>query len=119
MIDAVALLKNYHAALNAFDLGAVSTMFAEDAVYVSPGLKGELKTRAAIVKSMRDYFAEYTDQVSQDQSIELLDPYTVKSTWSLVATSGKSGQKMRRSGVELASFGKNGLLTRVEVRDVA
>ena len=39
-IDPVALLQRYHAALNDYDERTVKAMFAEDAIYVSPGVNG-------------------------------------------------------------------------------
>ena len=116
MIDPVALLKEYHAVLNAFDLDKVESKFDENAVYVSPGLNGEIRGRLAIMQAMAKYFAEYADQVSTDESIEKLDEFNVKSVWNLVATS-PSGTKIRRRGEEIVRFNINGLIERVEVLD--
>lgn len=38
-IDAVALVRRYHEALNRYDPAVVKPMFAADAVYVSPDRK--------------------------------------------------------------------------------
>ena len=116
MIDPVALLKAYHAALNAFDLDKVESIFAEDAVYVSPGLNGEIRGRDEIMQAMAKYFAEYADQVSTDEFIEKLDEFKVKSVWNLVATS-PSGTKIRRRGEEIVHFNINGLIKKIEVLD--
>ena len=116
MIDPVALLKEYHAALNSFDLEKVEHMFAEDAVYVSPGLNGEMKGRDAIMQAMATYFAEYADQVSTDERVEQLDQFRVKSIWVLVATSGE-GQKIERRGEEIVLFNISGLIESIEVMD--
>lgn len=116
MIDPVELLKEYHAALNNFDLENVERMFATEAVYVSPGLYGEIKGRSDIMQAMSKYFAEYTDQVSTDESIEQLDQLTMKSVWSL-ATSSRAGVKTKRKGEEIIRFNINGLIERIEVED--
>ena len=117
MIDAVALLHKYHAALNANDLEKVSAMFADDAVYVSPGLNGEIKGRAAIMQSMRSYFAEFADQISTDESVTLTAPFTVRSFWYLKATSNKTGNASERRGSEFVTFNEESLIIRVEVSD--
>jgi ketosteroid isomerase-like protein len=117
MIDPVALLKKYNDALNAFDLAGVEKMFAEDAVYNSPGLKGEVRGRDHIMRAMREYFLEFDDQISTDESIEAIDPVTAQSIWHLRATSSKTGDKLVRSGVGLIRFNSNGLIARVEVSD--
>jgi ketosteroid isomerase-like protein len=117
MIDPVGLLKDYHAALNAFDLSSVEMMLAEDAVYLSPGLSGEMKGRAAILNAMRLYFAEFSDQVSTDEYVRLVGPDTAQSNWQLVATSGLTGKKISRSGIEKVTFDSNKLIMRVEVID--
>ena len=116
MIDPVALLLEYHAALNAFDLKKVEGLFAKDAVYISPGLNGEIKGRMTIMQSMQTYFSEYADQISSDESIEQLDQWSVKSIWNLVATS-RAGVKIKRTGEEIIHFNINGLIERIEVMD--
>lgn len=116
MNDPLVLLKAYHAALNEFDLEKVESMFAEDAVYVSPGLNGEIKGRDAIIQAMGKYFVEYADQVSTDESVEQLGQFGVKSIWTLAATN-RSGVKIRRKGEEIIHFNINGLIERIEVMD--
>ncbi len=118
MIDPVALLLEYHAALNNFDLEKAESMFVEDADYVSPGLNGEIKGRVAIMEAMLNYFVEYADQVSTDENIEKIDQWSVKSIWNLVATS-RAGVKIKRQGEEIIHFNINGLIKKVEVLDYA
>jgi uncharacterized protein (TIGR02246 family) len=117
MIDPVALLKEYHAALNNFDLDRVEHMFAEDAVYVSAGLNGMLFGRPAIMKAMRAYFNQYTDQISIDESIEVLTPNSARSKWRLSATHVATRQETNRKGTEVISFYNNGLINKIEVTD--
>jgi ketosteroid isomerase-like protein len=117
MIDPVALMHAYHDALNAFDMRAVEGMFAEDIVYISPSMKSDIKGRAALLLMFRKYFAEFSDQVSRDTKIEVLDSNTVKSTWHLDATSGITGLKNRRRGEETIHFNNKGQIARVEVKD--
>jgi ketosteroid isomerase-like protein len=117
MIDPVKLLKKYHAALNGFDLDSVAKMFAENAVYISPGLKGEIKGRDLIMHAMREYFLEYDDQISTDESISTIDLTAAKSVWHLSAINSKTGKKTMRSGVEIITFDSNNLIVRVEVSD--
>lgn len=115
----VARLTAYHAALNDFDLEAVEAMFAADAEYVSPGLNGALRGRDAIMKAMRDYFAEYSDQRAEDHEVLELAPNVVQSLWRLKATSSKTGKMLKRRGREVVTFNDAGLITRVEVFDAA
>ena len=117
MIDPVALLKTYHAALNDFDLDKAESLFAEDAVYVSSGLSGEIKGRSAIMQAMRKYFTEYADQISTDESIEQLDHLSVKSNWSLSATSRSTRARTTRQGEEIIYLNIKGLIKRIEVKD--
>jgi Domain of unknown function (DUF4440) len=113
VIDPVALLKEYHAALNAFDLKKVEGMFAEDAVYISPGLNGEVRGRIAILNAMRNYFAEYADQISTDESITLSSAFSAEAVWSSSASKGK----VRRHGIEKIMFNSSGLIQHVNVLD--
>jgi Domain of unknown function (DUF4440) len=117
MIDVVALLRRYHSAQNAFDMARVESMFAENAVYVSPALSGELKSRSVIMMAMRKHFAEYSNQVSRDQEIKQIDDYTVWSRWSLNATSAFSGAKIIRKGTETIKFNSLGHIQSIEVKD--
>jgi ketosteroid isomerase-like protein len=118
MIDAVALLKTYHAALNAFELATVQRMFAINAVYVSPGLNGEIMGREKIMAAMQEYFAEFSDQVSVDEEIEQLNDFEVRTIWSLQATSIKTRLHVSRRGEELVTFNSDSKITRVQVRDL-
>ena len=117
MIDPVALLKTYHAALNDFDLTTVKSMFAEDAVYVSPGLNGQIEGRDAIMKAMESYFAEFADQVSVDESVEQASEISATANWRLKATSSLTGKSSSRHGSETIIFNYDGLIQRVEVTD--
>jgi ketosteroid isomerase-like protein len=117
MINAVALVKQYHTALNAFDLGEVENMFAADAVYVSRGLKGVLTGRASIMAALRKYFAEYVDQVSTDERIEKIDHLKVHSIWHLKATSKITKAKVNRRGEEIITFNNKGLIIKIDVVD--
>jgi ketosteroid isomerase-like protein len=118
MIDAVTLLKTYHAALNAFEFDEVANMFAIDAVYVSPGLNGEISGRQKIMAGMQEYFAEFADQVSVDEEIEQLNVFEVRTIWSLKATSSKTGLQVSRRGIERVKFNSVGEIIRVEVQDL-
>ena len=113
----VERLIAYHAALNDFDSDVVEAMFAEDADYVSPGLNGVVAGRAAIMKAMRDYFAEYGNQVAVDDEVIELRPHVVQSKWRLKATSSRGGKRVERQGREVTRFNEAGLITRVEVFD--
>jgi ketosteroid isomerase-like protein len=118
MIDAATLLKHYHAALNAFEFDAVANMFAVDAIYVSPGLNGEISGREKIMSAMQEYFAEFADQVSVDEEIEHLNVFEVRTIWSLKATSIKTGHHLNRCGEEVVTFNNDGAIVRVEVQDL-
>lgn len=116
-LDPVALLAHYHAALNAYDEGTVKAMFAADAVYVSPGVKGQIAGRDAIIAAFSAYFAEHPDQHAIDDEIVLLAPDAVRSVWRLEATARSTGQRVARRGVETVTFGSDGLIRHVEVTD--
>ena len=119
MIDVIASLRRYHSAQNAFDMARVESMFAENAVYASPALNGEVKGRTAIMTAMRKHFAEFSDQISRDQEIKQINENTGWSKWSLNASSAFSGAKIKRTGTETIIFNNNGLIVRVEVKDEA
>lgn len=112
-----ARLIEYHDALNAFDLAAASKMFADNAAYISPGLKNSGVGRTAIMHAMAEYFAEYSDQVSLDDEVLELDAMHIQSVWTLNATSNKTGVKVQRRGKEIATFDKDGLIIKIEVID--
>ena len=119
MIDVIASLRNYHSAQNAFDMARVESMFAENAVYASPALNGEIKGRTAIMMAMRKHFAEFSDQISRDQEIKKINENTGWSRWSLNASSAISGAKLKRNGTETIRLNDDGLIVSVEVKDEA
>ena len=115
--DLLALTGRYHTALNNFDFTAIEKMFAEDAEYHSSGIGG-LYGRHAIMEAMKAYFREFSDQVSTNDSVELLNPTSVRAHWRLHATTKSSGRKVNRQGIENIYFNDKGLITTVEVQDV-
>ena len=115
--DILKLADQYYAAMNNFDFAALEKMFAEDAEYHSSGIGG-LYGRPAIMEAMRAYFKEFSDQVSANDSIELLSPTSVRAHWHLHATTKSSGRKVTRKGIETIHFDAKGLITTVEVKDV-
>jgi uncharacterized protein (TIGR02246 family) len=116
-IDPVALLKRYHAALNAYDAAEVGPMFSAEAIYVSPGLNGRIEGREAIIAAFSAYFAEHPDQRAEDESIERTGPGEACAAWRLHATAASTGRQVVRRGIETVSFDAGGLITRVEVED--
>lgn len=104
-------LAAYTAALNRYDLDAVGDMFAENAVYVSSGLNGEIKGRAAIISAFRSYFAEHIDQVNVDEDMRVLDANRLQAHWRLESS------KSKRSGTQIISFDVQGKIQRIEVHD--
>ena len=116
-IDPVALLKHYHAALNDYDERTVTAMFAADAIYVSPGVKGRIAGREAIIAAFTAYFAEYPDQVAIDEAVTLVAPDAVQSVWRLEATARSTGQRVTRRGTQTVTFDADGLIRHVEVAD--
>ncbi len=115
--DIMKLVEHYHAALNNFDFSTAGKMFAEDAEYHSSGIGG-LYGRQAILEAMKAYYAEFSDQVSTDDKVELLGPNAVRCHWHLQATTKSSGRKVRRQGIENIYFNAKGLISTVEVQDV-
>ena len=115
--DLLRLAERYYAALNNFDYAALEKMFAEDAEYHSSGMGG-LYGRPAIIEAMKAYFHEFGDQVSTNDSVELLSETSVRTHWRLQATTKSSGRKVKRQGIETIHFNSKGLITTVEVQDV-
>lgn len=115
--DPVALVGRYHAALNVYDAATVAPMFAEHAVYVSPGVNGRLEGRERIIAAFSAYFAEHPDQHAVDEAIEQLGPLRARSHWRLDATSASTGKAVRRRGIETVTFNAAGLILAVEVED--
>ena len=111
MRNLAALLDDYTAALNRNDFNAVEIMFAENAVYVSPGLDGEIKGRAAIMAAFRRYFADHIDQVNVDEDLQQLNASTLQARWRLESS------KSKRSGKQIINFNAEGEIQRIEVQD--
>lgn len=116
-IDPVALLKRYHAALNAYDAEEVAPMFAQGAIYVSPGVKGRIEGRDRIIAAFTAYFAEHPDQHAEDEEVSLVSPCEARAAWRLSATSASGGRPVTRRGVETIRFDHAGLIAMVEVED--
>lgn len=116
-IDPVALVRRYHAALEAFDAAVVGPMFSVDAVYVSPGVNGRIEGRDAIIAAFSAYFAEYPDQQAEDESIERTGPREARAAWRLRAIAVSTGRQAVRQGIETVSFNAQGLIVMVEVDD--
>jgi SnoaL-like domain len=115
--DPLKQAQRYHDALNSFDFDTIEKMFAEDAEYHSSGIGG-LYGREAIMIAMRAYFHEFADQVSSDDSLELISENSVRAQWHLEATTKSSGRKVKRHGIETIHFNAKGLIAIVEVQDV-
>ncbi|MCA3561754.1 MAG: nuclear transport factor 2 family protein [Aestuariivirga sp.] len=116
-LDPVALLKHYHAALNAYDACKVKAMFAEEAVYVSPGVNGRIAGRDAIIAAFTAYFAEHPGQRAVDDEVCRISADTARSLWRLEAIARSTGQRVNRPGTETVRFGGDGLIRHVEVID--
>ncbi|MDP1702048.1 MAG: nuclear transport factor 2 family protein [Aestuariivirga sp.] len=115
--DLLKQAERYYAALKHFDYATLEKIFAEDAEYHSSGIGG-LYGRPAIIEAMRAYFHEFSDQVSTNDSIEVVGPNSVRAHWRLHATTKSSGRKVTRQGVETIHFNPKGLIATVEVKDV-
>lgn len=116
--DPKAALIAYHAALEARDFMALEHIFADDVEYVSAGI-GVTRGRAALMQSLRDYFASHGDHHAWDEAVEALGPQMAQSHWGLVATDPASGQLVERRGVETLTFDGAGRVLRVAVSDEA
>ena len=115
-LDPVALVRRFHAAISMLDFAAIEAFFTDDATY-SSGKIGGPKGRADIMVAFRRYFAEYPDQIAQDSLIEPLSPVSARSIWHLTATSRLTGKQLRREGVEVVIFNRDGRIVSVEVID--
>ena len=117
--DLLKQAERYYAALSNFDYAALEKLFTEDAEYHSSGIGGGgLYGRPAIIEAMKAYFHEFSDQVSTNDSIELLSENSVRTHWRLQATTQSSGRKVKRQGIETIHFNPKGLIATVEVQDV-
>jgi len=114
--DLIAAVRRYHQAMNDLRLDDVETMFAPEAEYRSPSV-GAIVGRDAILTAMRSYFAEYPDQVANDETLEQVAPDAVRSVWNLRATAKSTGKPYVRRGIEVTRFTPSGLIRRVEVTD--
>lgn len=114
--DVVEVMKRYHDATNALDYETLENVFSETAVYISDGV-GVLEGRDAILAGFRGYFAEYGDQVAEDETVEAISPRAAKSVWKLRATSSRTGQTLIRAGEETIFLDAEGLIEKVIVRD--
>lgn len=114
--DIVDIVERYHAAVNALDFDAIESFLTETAVYVSDGV-GVFEGRDAIMQGFRTYFAEYGDQVAEDELVEAISERAVRSVWKLTATSAKTGKRLERSGEETVFLDRDGFIEKVIVRD--
>ena len=114
--DPADIVRAYHLAIDRLAFEAIAGFFAEDALYISNGV-GRLQGRAAIMATFRAYFAEFSDQANEDESLEAVSPCEVRSVWRLTATSMKTGQRTERHGVETVSLDAAGRIIRVDVVD--
>jgi len=115
--DPVGHVLLYHEAINALDFAAIEAMFAEEAVYASGGVGGNIEGRAAIMAAFRKYFDVYPDQVADDDLVEAVGAFSARSVWRLVATYKETGDRLMRSGQETVTFDAVGKIMRVDVRD--
>lgn len=112
----VARLAAYHAALDAHDLVAVEGMLDPHVRYISVGL-GNVCGKAAVMQSLRDYFATNPDHQAFDDHVEQQDDHTAISHWWLRATNKITGVVTEREGIEIVTFDPTGLITLIDVRD--
>jgi uncharacterized protein (TIGR02246 family) len=116
-LDPVALVRRYHASLDPYDGEKVMAFFAEDAVYVSPGVNGRIAGRGAIIAAFSAYFAEHPDQHAEDEEIVRLGPFEARAAWWLSATARSTGAPVARRGIETVTFDAAGLIVKVRVED--
>lgn len=114
--DPCEALKQYHKVLDAQELDKVEPLFAKTAIYTSAGL-GEVKGKAAILKSMRAYFKASPDHQAWDDVVLQIAPRSAICHWQLKATNKKTGEVTHRKGTERVDFDEDGLITRVSVKD--
>jgi ketosteroid isomerase-like protein len=115
-MSSVACLAAYHAALDAHDLVAVERMLSPDIHYISVGL-GDIRGKAAVMQSLRDYFGMNPDHQAFDDYLEQHDDHTAISRWRLRATNKITGAVTERAGIEIVTFDATGLIAVIDVRD--
>lgn len=116
LIDPVLSLAAFHSAIGKLDFSAIESMLASDARYVSIKV-GALEGREAIIAAFRRYFAEYPDQVAQDDLIERISPLSARAVWHVSATSSTTGLPLERHGEETIGFDAAGRVISVDVTD--
>ncbi|MCF3640125.1 nuclear transport factor 2 family protein [Rhizobium sp. TRM95111] len=107
----------YHDAIERRDFAEIRNLFAEDAVYASPGTGGVTEGRDAILAAFRAYFETFADQVASDSLVEALSPFSSRALWSLRATNGATGAVVERTGEEIVTFDDDGAIVRIAVED--
>ena len=109
------ILAAYTAALNRYDFTAVENLFAENAIYMSSGFRGELHGRVAIMAAFRAYFAGHTNQVNEDKHVRVIGAKLIQSDWSLTATNSVTGEYVRRKGTQVVTFNNEGRIALIQV----
>lgn len=110
-------LAAYTAALNRYDLDAVKEMFAENAIYISPGINSVIHGRDAIITAFRAYFADHPNQVNVDKNVRLINPTNIQSDWSLTATNLRTGKSVSRKGLQVITFNDKQQIALIQVLD--
>ena len=109
-------LQRYHAALEARDLDTVSSMLADDCVYVSAGLDA-VSGKAQILASLAQYFEDHPDHQAWDEEVWAVDGWRAASRWGLRAANKRTGTAIHRSGLESITFDEEGMIRRIDVED--
>ena len=109
------VLAAYTAALNRYDFTAVENLFAENAIYMSSGFRGELHGRVAIMTAFRAYFAEHTNQVNEENNVRVIGANLIQSDWSLSATNSVNGKFVQRKGTQVITFNNEGRIALIQV----
>lgn len=111
-MDLIARAQSYDAALAARDFAAAASHFADEAVYVSPGVGGTVTGRAAIRAMFEGFFARHPLAHWHNDRWFLRpgEAQAVSHEWELHVP----GEQARR-GTETSWFDAAGLIIRLEV----
>jgi SnoaL-like domain len=115
--EKIELAKAYVALSNAHKLEFVVPMFAVNAIYQSPNI-GVFNGRGAIGGMMTSFFSRFPDVFWEARDYRCTNNGDVRFDFQMTAREAGTGEEIRRAGVEEMEFTSEGLIVRLEVRNL-
>ena len=113
-LDHVDLARRYVELSNAHDLDRVFPMFDNSASYHSSQY-GKFTGKQSIKEMMQEFFSGYPDVHWTVGAYTLETDESVSFFFLMHATRAETGDRIERQGKERICFGKDGLITHIEV----